>query len=87
MSCVIEAQGSQHYKNSQWSSLEYQQQNDKIKKDLAISNGIKNYIQLDCKNSDFKYMKQSILNNDEINKIFNLSEIDWNTIEKELKEV
>lgn len=87
LSCIIEVQGNQHYRDSQWSKVEYQQQNDKLKETLALSNGIKIYIQLDCKNSDFKYMKQSILNNDKVNKLFDLSKIDWDAIEKELKEV
>lgn len=87
LSCIIEAHGLQHYKDSLWSTLEYQQNNDNFKEQIALLNDIKNYIQLDCRNSNFKYIKQSILNNDKINNLFNLSKIDWEKIDKELKEV
>lgn len=87
LSCIIEAHGLQHYKNSLWTSLEYQQNNDNFKENIALSNGIKFYIQLDCRKSNCNYIKQSILNNNKMNELFNLSKIDWEIIDKELKEV
>lgn len=48
---------------------------------LAYKNGIDNYIQLDCSKSDLDYIKNNILNS-ELNKIFNLNNIDWNKCEE-----
>ena len=87
LSCIIEAHGIQHYKDTLWSTKEYQQNNDKFKEEIALSHGIKNYIQIDCRKSNFKYIKQSILNNNQINNLFDLSKINWREIDKELKEV
>lgn len=87
LSCIIEAHGMQHYKDTLWSTKEYQQNNDKFKEEIALSHGIKNYIQIDCRKSNFKYIKQSILNNNQINNLFDLSKINWREIDKELKEV
>ena len=87
LSCVIEAHGQQHYTNSLWSTVEEQHKNDMLKENLALSNGITNYIQLDCRKSSMKYIKQSILNNEKMGELFDLTKIDWNKIDKELREV
>lgn len=82
---IIENQGNYHYdgcfigvKNAR--SLEEVQENDRIKKELAISNGIKdeNYIVLDCFKSDMNYIKNSIMNS-RLPIILNFTEhdIDW----------
>lgn len=84
MSLIIEVHGIQHYEESfiRYSSnrnirtLEEEIQNDFYKKDLALKNGIKYYIQLDCKESDCDYIKKSIMNSELIN-LFDLSTIDW----------
>lgn len=49
-----------------------------MKRELAIKNGIKaeNYIVIDCRYSDFKYIKENMLKS-KLNEIFNLSQIDW----------
>lgn len=86
---IIEAHGLQHYKEGFSRSiknartLQQEQENDKIKKELAIVNGIKkdNYIIIDCRYSDLEWIMNSILNSD-INKIFDLSNIDWLECEK-----
>ena len=58
-----------------------------LKENLVLSNGIVNYIQLDCHKSSMKYIKQSILNNEKMGELFDLTKIDWNKIDKELREV
>lgn len=83
---IIETNGIQHY-NSSFASqhdetrnartLEEEIANDKNKKELAIDNGIKHYIELDCRKSDFDYIKSSIINSELIT-LFDLSNMDWN---------
>jgi very-short-patch-repair endonuclease len=84
LSIVVETHGKQHYetrsKNSNYKkTLQEEQTNDKLKKELALQNGIKeeNYIVINCKKSELEYIKNSILNNKKINKLFDLSNIDW----------
>lgn len=63
---IIETHGRQHYEDG-WYKASYQQKIDKIKKDLALSNGIDNYIELNCSESTKEYIKNSIDNSDLIN--------------------
>lgn len=64
--CIVETHGLQHYKDSTgWNnntrSLEEQMEVDEYKKSLAIKNGIKKYIILDCRYSNYEYIINSIL--------------------------
>lgn len=79
LNCIIETHGLQHYKNSPnyKRNLKEEQENDRLKEQLAKENGIEHYIVINCKNSEFEYVKESIINNKEFNNIFNLSNIDW----------
>lgn len=78
LSLIIETHGEQHYdENKQWAnSLEELQLNDQCKMELAVSNGIKHYIVLDCRESDADFIRASILNS-ELVELFDLSMIDW----------
>ncbi|OSA92826.1 UNVERIFIED_ORG: hypothetical protein B2H93_13445 [Clostridium botulinum] len=78
---VIETHGRQHYEKCKGiykDKLQQQQENDKLKKELAIRNGIKeeNYIIIDCRYSKLEWIKQNILNS-KLNELFDLSNIDW----------
>ena len=77
---IIETHGGQHYINNTnfKMSLQEVQKNDKNKKELAIKNGIKpdNYIVLDCRYSEFEFIKNNIINS-RLNEIFDLNNIDW----------
>lgn len=77
---IIETHGKQHYEESSQfeKTLEEEQENDRLKEDLARQNGIKDkyYIAIDCRNSNLKFIKDSIVNS-EINNLFDLSQIDW----------
>ena len=78
---IIETHGKQHYtqygfKSLGGKTLEEEQENDEYKKQLALKNNIDNYIILDCRKSELKWIKNSILNSD-LNNIFNLNEVDW----------
>lgn len=82
INCIIETHGKQHYsiktnfKSCGGRNFNQEQQNDKIKRETALKNGIKHYIELDCSESNMNYIKNSILNS-EISKLFDLSNIDW----------
>ncbi len=79
---IIEVNGLQHYAYNNWTgkSLKQEQENDNLKKQLALSNGILHYIQLDCRESSKTFIKNSILKS-ELNSVFNLYNIDWDTCE------
>jgi len=83
---IIETHGIQHYvqtnrKNAK--TLEEEQENDIIKKELALANGIKkeNYIVIDCRYSDLEFIKRNVLDSN-LATIFDLSKIDWNKVEE-----
>ncbi|MDM0660136.1 hypothetical protein QTH47_13505 [Clostridium perfringens] len=81
VNCIIETHGEQHYKQGfvgiKKITLKQEQKNDKFKKETALANGVKYYIELDCRESNLEWIKSSILNS-ELNDLFNLSNIDWN---------
>ena len=80
---IIETHGGQHYQKSFSScggrTLKEEQENDKIKYELAIDNKIKNkhYIVIDCNKSELEWIKNSIFNNEKLNNVFNLNKINW----------
>ena len=77
---LIEMQGEQHY-TGRWGSLEYQQENDNIKKVEAIEHGWR-FIEINCRQSDFDFIKNEILNS-AFNQIFDMNLINWNKIREE----
>lgn len=62
---LCETHGLQHYKDGFVSvggrTHEQEQENDKIKMETALKNGISDYIILDCRYSDFDWIKNSII--------------------------
>lgn len=77
---IIETHGKQHYKETtgNWKrTLKEEIDNDNLKKELAINNGIKkeNYIVVNCEESNLKWIKNSIIS--ELNNIFPLNKINW----------
>ena len=81
-SMIIETHGIQHYSNGfeqmNGITLEEQIKNDKLKKQIAIECGIKNYIVIDARKSYGDYIKSSILHS-ELPSIlgFQENDIDW----------
>lgn len=77
---IIETHGIQHYKETTGNFKELKQiiKNDNEKYNLAIQNGIKpeNYIVIDCKYSDFDFIKNNIINS-RLSEIFDFKNIDW----------
>lgn len=85
---ILETHGNQHYaSNSNFKmSLEEVQLNDRLKKELALANGVKseNYIVIDCRKSNLewiKYNENGVLKS-KLNDLFDLSKIDWNKVEE-----
>lgn len=81
---IIETHGIQHYEQTRRKgakTLVEEQENDRIKKELALSNGIKHYIELDCRHSELEYIKNSILNS-KMAELFDLSNINWSKCEE-----
>lgn len=80
---IIEMHGRQHYvdnKNSCWKeSLDEIVENDSFKRELAIKNGIKNYIVIDASTSDYDYIFENIKNS-ELSKFYCMENIDKSTI-------
>lgn len=79
LNMIIETHGLQHYEKSGRATrtLKEEQENDKYKKELALKNKINKYVVIDCKHSNLKYIKNSMLNS-ELDGVFDLSLIDWN---------
>ena len=83
---IIEMNGQQHYiKTFNNKPLYKEIENDKYKESIAIKNGIKKYIQIDCRKSDFDFIEDSILNSD-LCEVLNIKTVDWPVIlEKSIK--
>ena len=85
---IIEMHGEQHYKQSGWGkNVKEEQKNDKYKKTLAETYNVQEdkYIEIDCSKSNFNFIKNNILNSN-LNKIFDLSSINWDKIDSEIAE-
>ena len=79
---IIETHGEQHYEQSRRGrSLKEEQENDEFKKELALKNGIKHYIVINCSKSELEYIKNNILDS-KLNELFDLSNINWNKCEE-----
>ena len=76
---IIEMNGLQHYLrpfHEDSRTLKEEQENDLLKRKLALSNGIENYIIIDARFSDYEYIKNNILDS-ELSQILDLSNLDW----------
>ena len=77
---IVENNGIQHYDASKFFTKDTDkiQENDLIKKDVAIKNGISTYIELDCRESSLEYIKNSIISSRLLNIIgVSIDKIDW----------
>ena len=86
-SLIIENHGIQHYEKLKFKnslSLENQQEIDFLKKQLAIQNNIKYYIEIDCRYSEMEWIKQSIMSS-ELPAILSFQEQDIDWIECDLR--
>lgn len=79
---IIETHGGQHYIESGFTiTLEEQQKRDKQKKELALKNGINEYIVIDCRCSNKDFIKNSILSSKLI-KYYDFSNVNWSDANK-----
>lgn len=91
LNCIIENHGMQHYdgcfERCGGLSLSEEEENDKLKQSIALKNGIKNYVILDCRKSKLEWIKNSIANSILFD-LFNVDEkdIDWNQCDKAFKQ-
>ena len=78
-SYIIEAHGEQHYKQSnRGRSLEEEKLNDKYKKQLALMNGIDVYVEIDCRKSEFEWLKYNYIKS--LNNHINMLDVSWDLI-------
>lgn len=78
---IIETHGIQHYEESgRGRSLREEQENDKLKEQLAKANNIKHYIVLDCRKSELEWIKKSVMES-ELPTLFHFKEDDINWLE------
>ena len=73
---IIEVNGSQHYVDTQWSTCKEVLENDIAKRNLALNNGIENYVVIDARESTLEYIRASVLSS-ELPSFFDFSKIDW----------
>ena len=76
---IVETHGGQHYEEKHSftkTTLSEQQKIDKEKKELAIANGIDQYIELNCSNTDFKKLEKETKK--KLGELFELKKINWN---------
>lgn len=74
---IVEADGMQHFQDTSgiWASLDIVKQADDDKTKLAVNNGCV-MIRIDCRKSEMRYIKNSILSSG-LSDVFDLSDIDW----------
>lgn len=74
---IIETHGKQHYcENTMVKNLQDEQENDRLKKEMALKNNIDKYIVIDCSDISLNNIKKNITNS-MLNELFDLSKIDW----------
>ena len=80
--CIIETHGLQHYRDCSWGKKQDVQENDRLKQELALKNGISEYIIIDCRKSEMEWIKSNLLNST-LNEVLDLSNVDWNKCQKD----
>lgn len=81
LNIIIETHGLQHYEDiPRGRSLQDEQENDKRKKELALNNEINKYIIIDCRKSEFDWLKENVFKN--LKNIFNLNNVNWDKVWK-----
>ena len=79
---IVEMHGLQHYERAfheDSRTLEEEQENDRLKENLALSNNIAKYVVIDARLSDYEYIKNNILNS-QLSKILDLTNINWTSV-------
>lgn len=83
LNMIIETHGDQHYNENRRNgsrTLQQEKQNDKIKKQLALDNGIINYIVVDCRESTPYWLKQNML--ESLSDYLDFKNVNWDDVWK-----
>lgn len=79
LNTIVEVHGIQHYEQTNRKgarTLQQEQENDSLKKDLTISNGIENYIVIDARESNLNWISKNILKSN-LSTYLNIMESDF----------
>lgn len=82
ISTIIEMHGGQHYIDAFGTTYEEVNKRDVLKREFALNNGIKHYIEIDARKSEFNFIKHNIINS-KLKELIDLSIIDWEVCYKE----
>ena len=78
---IIEVNGEQHYsENNFYKKLEETINNDLYKKNLALNNGVFDYLIIDARKSESDFIKKNILGS-KLTKYYDFNSINWNVCE------
>lgn len=85
LNIIVEMNGGQHYQKSsfQTKTLEGEIKNDQYKYNMAMQAGIDTYIVIECKSSDFYYIRKHILES-ELNLLLPLNTVDWDWVKEKV---
>lgn len=80
LNMIIETHGEQHYTgwNNSKEDLCNQIENDKLKYNLAVNNNIKNYIIIDCRKTNFEWLKENFIKS--LNIFFKFDNVNFDQI-------
>lgn len=83
---IIELHGEQHFFRSDTSvfnqnrTLEEEQLNDAYKKQMALENGVKHYVEIPCINTEFLSLKETISQHKELQQLLPINQINWSKV-------
>lgn len=81
-STIIEMNGRQHYEDG-FGKTAIEQQRKDIQKEELSKPYINNYIVIECKESNFDYIKNNIIQNEQLKHLLDLSNINWEKCRKD----
>jgi len=83
LNMIIETHGMQHYEDKTMfnNTLYETQQNDIFKRDMATTNKIQHYIEIDCRYSSLEWLMKNVIK--ELTPYFDLSRVDFDMAFKE----
>lgn|GEM_PF-4546029 len=89
LNAIIEIHGRQHYDGGferlGGRTFEEEQENDRLKEELAKDNGIENYIVIDARESNINWMKDNIINS-LLPSLLDCSNVDYENIDLNARE-
>lgn len=82
LNMIIETHGRQHYEEASGfkRTLAEEQENDRIKKELALANGVEHYVEINCSKSELEWMKFNVYK--QLNNYFDMRNVDFSKAEE-----